>query len=502
MFKQAENVRLQTLLSALEPDSRAPEGHVALLDRLSTHYVDPAHDKVWLALAVLRAEFPTSMQVTDAVRQIRLNGPLPVLKNLNKTAVRSGAAGRFAVRPVRVVVGATVVDVHHTAQTGLATGIQRVVRKTIEHWVDSGRELVLVGWGSTYGGLRELSSTERENALYGTYPQAERARTGEVTIPWKSTYILPELAIEQERTTRIQAMAEFSGNKTYAIGFDCVPLTSAETTGLGMGGAFAKNLAAVARFDKVATISEAAAIEYGGWKRMLSGAGLTGPEITSVFLAADAGTVTDAELAMAQASLVIDDLPLLLCVGSHEPRKNHLAVLSAAEELWRAGHKFCLSFVGGNSWGGRAFATELEQLQDLGRPVQSISAISDALLWGGYRLARATVFPSLNEGFGLPVAESLAVGTPVVTSDFGSMKEICAQGGAVLINPRSDADLADGLQRALFDTELNERLRAEARGRQNKTWEEYANEVWDYFHADEHALSSTGTEQLSSTGTE
>ena len=419
MSKQTEHTRLATLLAALEPDAVVPEEHIALLDRLSTHYFEPAHDKVWLALAVLRAEFPTSMQVTDAVRQIRLDGPFLALKNLTKTAARSGTAGRFAVRPVRVIVGATVVDVHHTAQTGLATGIQRVVRKTIEHWVDSGRDIVLVGWGSTYGGLRELSAAERNNALYGANPDSERARTGEVTIPWKSTYILPELAIEHERTSRIQAIAEFSGNKTYAIGFDCVPLTSAETTGQGMGGAFAKNLAAVARFDKVATISEAAAIEYGGWKRMLSGAGLAGPVITNVFLAADAGTVTDAELATAEAALVIDGLPLLFCVGSHEPRKNHLAVLSAAEVLWRKGHKFCLSFVGGNSWGGRAFATQLEQLQELGRPVQSISAISDALLWGGYRLARATVFPSLNEGFGLPVAESLAVGTPVVTSEIG-----------------------------------------------------------------------------------
>lgn len=481
MSNQSTVDRLRVLLAALQPDADLTGGEREVLQRLVPHYLEPAADTMWLALAVLHAEFPTSHQVVDGIRQTRFDGPLAVLRSLAHAPVRRGLFGIHPVRPVRVVTGVTVVDVHHTARTGLATGIQRVVRKTIEQWVRD-RELLLVGWGATFGGLRELSPEERANAVHGAGPDASYPVTGEVTIPWRSTYILPELAIEPERTARILALAEFSGNATYVIGFDCVPLTSAETTGLGMGGAFAKNLAAVARFDKVATISGAAALEYGGWRRMLSGAGLVGPEIAAVLLPADAGTVTDAELESAREALVLDGLPLLLCVGSHEPRKNHLAVLSAAEILWREGHEFCLSFVGGNSWGGKAFTTQLEQMQERGRPVQTISAISDALLWGGYRVANCTVFPSLNEGFGLPVAESLAVGTPVVTSDFGSMKEICEQGGAILVDPRDDDALAAGLRQAMFDGAVNERLRADARLRQNKGWDEYATEVWEYFH--------------------
>ena len=481
--EQSTNDRLRILLRALDRDEGAVALESDLVARVSHHFLVPSADRVWLALAVLRAEFPTRDRVIDTIRQIRLDGAEAALRRAMRSPVRRGVLAAGHVRPVRVVTNATVVDVHHTARTGLATGIQRVVRKTIAQWVQS-HELVLVGWGSTYGGLRELSTSERANALYGSHPQADHPQSGEVTIPWKSTYILPELAIEAERTTRISALAEFSGNTTYAIGFDCVPLMSAETTAIGMGGAFAKNLAAIARFDRVATISMAAAIEYRGWRRMLSGAGLTGPEIEPILLAADAGTVSDAELATAREALVIDDLPLLLCVGSHEPRKNHLAVLSAAEMLWREGHQFCLSFVGGNAWGGRQFTVQLKQMQELGRPVQSISAISDALLWGGYRLARATVFPSLNEGFGLPVAESLAVGTPVVTSDFGSMKEICEQGGAILVDPRNDVALADGLATVMFNDNVNASLRAEADLRENKGWDEYASELWDYFHID------------------
>ncbi|TFD55487.1 glycosyltransferase [Cryobacterium sp. Hh7] len=479
--RQSRDDRLRVLLNALAPETSSSIANSELFAAVCRQYAEPATDRVWLALAVLRADFPTRDQVIDMVRRIRLDGAEVALRAALRSPVRRGLLSSGSVRPVRVVTDVTVVDVHHTARTGLATGIQRVVRKTVDEWVKT-KDLVLVGWGSTFGGLRELSAAERTNALYGTDPHAGHAGIGEVTVPWKSTYILPELAIEPERTLRISALAEFSGNTTFAIGFDCVPLTSAETTGLGMGGAFAKNLAAIARFDRVATISVAAAVEYRGWRRMLSGAGLSGPVIEPVFLASDAGTVTDTELAFARSQLVIDDLPLLMCVGSHEPRKNHLAVLTAAELLWRQGHKFCLSFVGGNSWGGLQFTTQLAQMKALGRPVQSISAISDEILWGGYRLARATVFPSLNEGFGLPVAESLAVGTPVVTSNFGSMQEICEQGGAILVDPRDDHALAEAVGSAMFDDTVNADLRLEAAKRQNKGWDDYATELWNYFH--------------------
>lgn len=472
--------RLSTLLGALAADVVPADSQHALLAQLAPYFEVPVLDRVWLALSVLQAKLPTREEVLDAGRQIRLNGASDVLNVLVRSPARRGAFGIGPARRVRVITEAVVVDVHHTAQTGLATGIQRVVRKSIDRW-DAGHEIVLVGWSVDYGGIRVLSPEERENALHGTKPTASRGDIDTVAVPWRCTYLLPELAIEEERTARIAALAEFSGNRTAAIGYDCVPLTSAETTGVGMGGAFAKNLAALARFDRVATISDAAAVEYRGWRRMLSGAGLAGPDIREIMLPADAGAVTAEELARAEADLVIDSLPLLLCVGSHEPRKNHLAVLNAAERLWREGRQFCLAFVGGNSWGSRHFSDELRQLQAKGRPVKTISAISDELLWGGYIAARATVFPSLNEGFGLPVAESLAMGTPVVTSRYGSMREIAEAGGAVLVDPRNDADVARGIAEAMFDEAANARLRAEAAARRGRGWGDYASSLWDYF---------------------
>ena len=474
--------RLWALAEGLEVP--LPGGHSRkLLEQwIGDAILEQGTPAVWLALATLRGEFPTRDLVIATARRFALEAPDKVVHEIAATPVRRGTFGRGEVRPVRIVKNAVIVDVHHTARTGLATGIQRVVRKTIEIW-DSQHDIVLVGWGATYGGLRELSAPERENALHGTNPHATKPATGEVTIPWKSTYILPELAVEGERTARISAMAEFSGNTTAVIGFDCVPLTSADTVSPGMGAAFSKNLTAVARMDKVATISAAAATEYQGWRDMLTGAGIAGPEILDIILPTDSDTVSDEALAATRKRISTDELPLVLCVGSHEPRKNHLAVLAAAEQLWSRGREFSLVFIGGNSWGSRGFEIDLERLQHEGRPVQTISAVTDDLLWSAYRIAACTVFPSLNEGYGLPVAESIAVGTPVITSNFGSMLEITASGGALLVSPRDDDGLANAIDQAVFDPATNARLRAEALTVPRRSWEEYAGELWSYFTA-------------------
>jgi glycosyltransferase involved in cell wall biosynthesis len=480
--------RLLTLAQALAPErarlvaTAAGAGantDDALVTIIGDALVAGGAPETWLALSVLRAELPTRDLVIATRRRLRFGNPADLVRELVTHPVRRGTFGRGAPRAVRIVTGAVFVDVHHTARTGLATGIQRVVRKTIERW-EATHPIVLVGWGATYGGMRELSAPERENALHGSNPHAKKPRTGEVTIPWKSTYVLPELAIEPERVSRIAALAEFSGNRTGVVGYDCVPLTSADTIGAGMGAAFAKNLSAVARVDKVAAISIAAKLEYTGWRRMLAGAGMSGPDVREVVLAREASSVTDEELEDARRILVSEDLPLVLCVGSHEPRKNHLAVLQAAEQLWIAGRQFSVVFIGGNSWGSHDFDQQLERLRADGRPVTTIASVTDVMLWSAYRLAAVTVFPSLNEGYGLPVAEALAAGCPVVTSNFGSMQEIASEGGALLVNPRDDDGIAVAIDQVVFDPAVNQRLRDETSGITPRDWAEYAGELWGY----------------------
>jgi glycosyltransferase involved in cell wall biosynthesis len=482
--REALRDRLATVLRTLDGDVDATASSRALLDRLAATLAAPDPDRIWLTLAVLRGRLPRPDMVEAAVRSARLCGPLTALR----PALLAARPGRPWTRgpwpTVEVVIDQVLVDVHHTAETSLATGIQRVARQAVRRWVRD-HDPLLVGWTPRYTGLRALSPAERTRALFGQRSDAVRptrdAGAMSTVVPWKCRYVLPELAAEPERAYALQALLRFSGTRGSMIGFDCVPISSGETSAFGMGTGFALMLTAAAHVDRIATISEGAATEYRGWRRMLAGAGLSGPEIAAVPLAVEAETPDLATLAETRDLLLVGGRPMVLVVGSHEPRKNHMAVLHAAEVLWRRGRSFTVTFVGGNSWHSEDFVSRLADLLAAGRPIQSLSNLSDSKLWAAYRLARCVVFPSFNEGFGLPVAESLASGTPVITSNFGSMREVTTAGGGVLlIDPRADSELVTALDRLITDDVLHARLSAQARDFPTRSWDDYAAEAWTF----------------------
>jgi glycosyltransferase involved in cell wall biosynthesis len=94
-----------------------------------------------------------------------------------------------------------------------------------------------------------------------------------------------------------------------------------------------------------------------------------------------------------------------------------------------------------------------------------------------YQLARVSVYPSLFEGFGLPVLEAMGSGCPVVTSNCSSMPEV-AGGAAVLVDPMREESIADGLGRVWEDDQLRRDLIARGRCRASSfTWESVARET-------------------------
>jgi len=431
----------------------------------------------WLLLATIDGQLPSMGRVEAVVRSAELDGTDGAVIDAISSRMHEPDAPQSWLT-VRILAERKLVDVQHTSRADFATGIQRVTREVTRRWFET-QNVVLVGWRDDLSAMRALTPNESHRARWGG-PPVEIPDDDPIIVPWRCTYILPELAAEVVRAAHLQTMAMHSGSTLNMIGYDLVPITTAETSHEGLVPGFARNLAAAKYARVIVPISAAAAEEYRGWRAMLAGTGLAGPRIESVLLPNQAPPENPAATAAARARLQVGVLPLVLVVGSHEPRKNHLAVLHAAELLWREGQLFSLSFIGGNSWNSETFTETLAGLQAIGRPVEAVSAASDDILWGGYRVARFTIFPSLNEGYGLPVAESLSCGTPVVTSNFGSMKEIAdAGGGAVLVDPRNDHSIADGMRSLLIDDELRARLAREARSRPPRTWDTYASETWE-----------------------
>jgi glycosyltransferase involved in cell wall biosynthesis len=142
----------------------------------------------------------------------------------------------------------------------------------------------------------------------------------------------------------------------------------------------------------------------------------------------------------------------LLFVGAIQPRKDPICAIRA---LARLDSHLELLFVGPEKRGGAEVRREVRRL-GLERRIRFLGHVPREELAALYRGAACLVFPSRYEGFGLPVLESMACGTPVVASTAGPIPEV-AGGAAVLIPPRDPVALAEGIERALAE---RDRLRA------------------------------------------
>lgn len=156
--------------------------------------------------------------------------------------------------------------------------------------------------------------------------------------------------------------------------------------------------------------------------------------------------------------------PYVLFVGTIEPRKNLRRLIEAFSRLSGAGCEHArLVIVGAYGWGGQGI---LEGIADLGLSdrVVVLGRVSDDDLATLYAHARCLALPSLYEGFGLPLLEAMASGTPVLTSRMGSMAEIVADGG-VLVDPLAVESIEAGLRKLLCDDDLRRELGNRARER-------------------------------------
>jgi glycosyltransferase involved in cell wall biosynthesis len=466
-------IRLRTIGAAVDAstDWNALRGRV-LLSRLAESLGRPDARSSYLVLAVLNAAIPTTERVISFTRAWQLEGVEHIIGHL--------VARRRLLPRSRVTVTVSsevLVDLTDTSTSDFVTGIQRVARTTLAEW-GRDHDIRMVRWERGAHILRALNSTERAR-VDGAGGRPHRIGR-EVIVPYRATYILPEIAVEAARADRIRAIALYGSERSLAIGFDCIPVTTAETAGESMPGAFSRYLSALAPFSAIAAISGSSAREFRGWKRMIGGAGLSGPDILEVSLPFEAGTASAEQIEAVRQQLGLGEEPIVLSVGSHEPRKNHLNLLHAAELAWRAGHEFTLVFAGGNAWKSDRFFAFADELRERGRRIVLLSGADDIVIWSLYAMARVSVFCSLNEGFGLPVAESLASGTPVITSDFGSMRELGEGHGALTVDPRSPAALANALDRIFSDESLYGRLLAETATLPRSTWKDYARQLWSH----------------------
>jgi glycosyltransferase involved in cell wall biosynthesis len=171
-------------------------------------------------------------------------------------------------------------------------------------------------------------------------------------------------------------------------------------------------------------------------------------------------------------------VPIILSVGTLEPRKNHLSLLRAAEILWKSGFSFELQLIGRSTgYYGHKVISPIRQLQRAGCPIRWLKQVNDDLLHRAYEACRFTVYPSLMEGFGLPIAESLHHGKPCICGGNGALGEVARGGGCLIVDQTSPDAVAEGIKTLLSDQQFYSRLCAEARARKFRSWSDYIDKL-------------------------
>ncbi|SMC76624.1 alpha-1,3-rhamnosyl/mannosyltransferase [Desulfocicer vacuolatum DSM 3385] len=173
------------------------------------------------------------------------------------------------------------------------------------------------------------------------------------------------------------------------------------------------------------------------------------------------------------------DLPstYLLFVSSLEPRKNIDLLIDAME---KADTDIPLVLVGWQGWGEKHWLDKLNKINMKNR-VYLIGHVPDNDLKVIYNSAQSLVYPSLYEGFGLPILEAMACGCPVICSNTASMPEV-AGNAAIFIDPSSSDDLAQAIETMTYNTKLRKSLVTRGTTRAKEfNWEKTATKTLDVF---------------------
>lgn len=187
--------------------------------------------------------------------------------------------------------------------------------------------------------------------------------------------------------------------------------------------------------------------------------------------------VTDTALLEATRQKFALKHPLVLSVGTLEPRKNHMGLIKAFNEARHDKNgPAMLAFAGGKGW----LYEETQQLVadlKLEDQVRFLGRVSEQELLTLYSLADVFAFPSFFEGFGIPPLEAFACGTPVITSNTSSLPEVAGD-AALLIDPHDPQSIAEAIVRILSNESLRaDMIRKGYAQAQHYTWEKAAQKM-------------------------
>lgn len=376
-----------------------------------------------------------------------------------------------------------LIDLTHTSHTQARTGVQRVCRSLHTALSASAEACQAVTHDPYWQTWRPLASWEQKN-LQSTAPAAKRSARWPWTARWsgRAARLLRRAPAALSSATGLIAPEIFSpavhiaypalfhrvSGPRVAIFHDAIALRFPELTPQKTVGRFPLYLRELLAFDGIAAVSEdsrQSLLEFWRW------AGIDkAPPVETIPLGIDVPAAPPRAAPSAR--------PVILSVGTIEGRKNHVALLEACADLWAQGEAFDLHLIGlAHPQTGRDGLARLRALQAEGRPLRYDGPVDEAGLETAYRNCTFTVYPSLMEGFGLPVLESVARGKPCICSNEGALGESAAGGGCLTVSKPDTAALTHALRRLLREPATRQQLSDEAARRRFRNWTDYARDL-------------------------
>ena len=356
-----------------------------------------------------------------------------------------------------------------TAGVDFETGIQRVVRRLGQGLARDHFEIVPIGW-------------DREHCLPTALNTAQQASLGlagraEQTDPFAGTscddwVFIPEIpGLDVVSVVDVTAIGRSYGLRTAAIVHDLIPIKFPHFY----------EPAVVAFFDRYyrlfATVDLAIATTLyvaEDLRRHLLSRCLPVPRIVVCPLPAELPGI--ARRTSKPVGPEVGACLRLLTVSSWEPRKNLPRLLRAIDRVASAGCPVELTIVGHNGL-FPAYDAEVIGLAARMSGVTILPRVQDQDLVTLFDRHHASIYPSWEEGFGLPILESLWLATPCLCHNASSMAEVAPGGGTMMLDMMDETAVAATLERVALDLDLRERLTDEAIIRPLATWADHAAEV-------------------------
>ena len=288
--------------------------------------------------------------------------------------------------------------------------------------------------------------------------------------------LLPELLYGGNRAGHLVDYVHHHGWRLAAILHDTIPVQHPEFVPPGLPADHAEYMRALSRADLILPNSEATA---EGWRRFMDREGLPSPPIRVCTLACDLPGLPRVRTIKSSAP---DTPTRLLCVSTLEPRKNHHALFDAytLAATRRPDLPLPLDLVGASYVGSPDIADAARALiARFPDRVRWHERVEHSALHRLYADCDFTVYPSVLEGFGLPVIESLWLARPCICANFSVMAENALGGGCLTTDVHDPHSLADAILQLATSPNLLQRLANEAVTRPLKTWREYADDLLD-----------------------